>query len=237
MEEMKGSESPQQERVKIPGEEVHVLLKSIRNGNCQVEDIKKSYAENLLTLDQHSFLMTELAEMLEADSLTGLNSSRLLKPKIGKLIELLNSQEGLNSRLNSVIVAVVDLNKFKPINDTYGHLAGNKALRFFAERLREVTKDGSDVLFRMGGDEFVIVIPIRTDRDVSDQDKEQIFKRLETSINTNFDFRPTDSDERIQVTASIGYATAPRGYKGTYEDLLKKADEHMYENKTKGETR
>ena len=110
----------------------------------------------------------------------------------------------------------IDLDRFKEVNDTYGHEAGDEVLRTLAERMRDEVRDG-DITARLGGDEFVILLP-----DVGD-DAEAIARRVHDALITPVDVDGTETS----VGASIGMAFFPED--GTDLDLLRKrADDAMY---------
>lgn len=113
----------------------------------------------------------------------------------------------------------IDLDHFKQVNDTYGHLVGSKLLRELATFLR-----GSlrliDYAFRYGGDEFVILLP-QTDKESASI----VARRLREQLNTTVFIR--DEGLNLRVTASIGLATYP-GDATTKADMIRMADEAMY---------
>ncbi len=118
-------------------------------------------------------------------------------------------------------ILFIDLNKFKPVNDTYGHDAGDAILKGVAERLTALFPKRA-LTTRLGGDEFAILL--------LDSTKEQAQAHVDSikeSLSTPFDFNGTD----IEIGASVGISTYPED--GTNpEALLKLADEGMYEEKT-----
>ncbi len=113
----------------------------------------------------------------------------------------------------------IDLDHFKQVNDTYGHLIGSKLLRELATFLR-----GSlrliDYAFRYGGDEFVILLP-QTDKESASI----VARRLREQLNATVFIR--DEGLNMRVTASIGLATFP-GDATTKADMIRMADEAMY---------
>ncbi|MBI4461949.1 MAG: sensor domain-containing diguanylate cyclase [Acidobacteria bacterium] len=113
----------------------------------------------------------------------------------------------------------IDLDHFKGVNDTYGHLIGSKLLRELADLLR-----GSlrliDYAFRYGGDEFVVLLP-QTDKESA----YTVARRLRERLNAH-EFL-SDEGLNLQLTASIGIATYPIDAK-TKADLIRLADEAMY---------
>jgi diguanylate cyclase (GGDEF)-like protein len=157
----------------------------------------------------------QLWDMAVTDSLTGLYVRRYF---MVKLQEEMHRAERYNKRL-SVIMA--DLDRFKKINDTYGHDAGDRALKAIGKFLQKNIRD-VDAIARYGGEEFVMLIP--------DADKEDAFclaERLREKLaKVKFEDLPP-------VTISLGIATFPSD--GTdLEELIKMADAAMYEAKQQG---
>ena len=113
------------------------------------------------------------------------------------------------------------MDKFKSINDEYGHAVGDMVLAILAQRLLKATRE-SDTVGRIGGDEFVVVAENIADED----DIWKLVDRYESVINKPI---PTE-DSELQVHASIGTACFP-GDAQTASELLEIADERMYQNK------
>jgi diguanylate cyclase (GGDEF)-like protein len=123
---------------------------------------------------------------------------------------------------------VCDLDNFKKINDTFGHLVGDKVLRETAKIIKNNIRDGIDVAARWGGEEFVIVLPF-TDVDSA----YKIAERIRVNINSH---KYSGLPENYVITASFGVATYPIHAK-TKNDLFKKADEAAYISKKNGKNR
>ncbi len=128
-------------------------------------------------------------------------------------------------KINKLSVVILDLDKFKKINDSYGHLIGDEALKFFSATINKVLK-GSYFVARYGGDEFVIVMPDSSDKKescrVALQIKEALkIERLSTIVG------------RLRLRTSIGVATYPDDSK-TPKDLLQMADQALYYAKRHG---
>lgn len=119
-------------------------------------------------------------------------------------------------------LALIDLDKFKPINDQYGHAAGDVVLAEVVRRLQAVIR-GGDAVFRLGGDEFGILIT----RSTSAEAVSPIFRRIELALA-----QPIKISEDLLVTCgvSIGFAAVPDDAVDE-KHLLQKADERMYEMK------
>jgi diguanylate cyclase (GGDEF)-like protein len=117
----------------------------------------------------------------------------------------------------------VDLDRFKPVNDTLGHAAGDELLVKVAERLAGLLRD-EDVVGRIGGDEFLLVLP-----GVGDPDEAKaIGERVHEALHRPFEI----SGEVVAIGASIGVACGPEG--STSDDLVAHADEAMYVSKREG---
>jgi diguanylate cyclase (GGDEF)-like protein/PAS domain S-box-containing protein len=122
-------------------------------------------------------------------------------------------------------VVYVDLDKFKPVNDTLGHAAGDELLVLVGERLKLASRD-SDVIGRLGGDEFLIVL-----RDVpSSRVAMQVAERISMTVCGCFELSSGEADLR----ASIGVACGTHGTV-TAEELVRQADAAMYRSKSDGQ--
>lgn len=125
-----------------------------------------------------------------------------------------------------VIVAYVDVDRFKDVNDTLGHAAGDTLIVAVAKRLRMVM-GANDCLARFGGDEFAVL------RCSSDPDAgAELIKRLRMAFETNFDIY----GQYVRMTASIGVASAPE-HGASPEELMRHADIALYEGKNSGRDR
>jgi TonB family protein len=153
------------------------------------------------------------------DDLTGLYNRRLLS-------ELLrDGWAALLERHGTVALMVLDLDLFKEVNDTWGHIAGDHALRAAAEQLRRHLRE-SDMLIRYGGDEFVAVLP-----GIAEDEVEGLVDRARRALAVNR-FRPNDRTPPVDlpIAFSHGVAVAPRdGVSG--EEVLRRADARLYEEK------
>lgn len=153
------------------------------------------------------------------DILTGLCNRAMFTKQLEEAVE-----ETKKNQEASFAVLFLDLNNFKLINDSLGHLAGDQLLIEVARRL-EMCVRGMDTVARLGGDEFTILLsPIK-----NIQEAEQIADRIKNVL-----IQPIKlAGEKIFVTASIGIASNEGGYDKA-EDLLRDADTAMYEAKAMG---
>jgi two-component system cell cycle response regulator len=127
----------------------------------------------------------------------------------------------------SIALLVIDIDNFKAVNDTYGHLVGDVALKDIAEILRRSVRV-FDVCARFGGDEFVIVMPGSTGVSAA-----RIAERIRMKIEQ---YRPADRTlARLKVTVSVGLAVSSRDMAPA--QLLERADRALYTAKNLGKNR
>ncbi len=161
------------------------------------------------SLKQHAFF----------DPLTGLANRLLLVDRFQ-----LAMQHARRSR-RQFAVLMVDLNKFKAINDTYGHAAGDTVLTTVAQRLVSAVR-ASDTVARLGGDEFALIIESVSERDQIATLGQKLVDMLTEDVTLN-------SGDVVSVGASIGIAWYPKDGENL-KDILDVADQAMYFCKTSG---
>jgi two-component system cell cycle response regulator len=158
--------------------------------------------------------------MALTDSLTGLYNRRYLEVHLGKLLE---KNEESNKAL---AVLMIDIDFFKPVNDTYGHKAGDEVLKVVSQRLKDNLRS-FDLVARLGGEEFVAILP-----DVSENRAYMVAERLRRAIGeATFDI--SIQPEPITITISIGAIIIPAGNMPVLE-ALERADKMLYEAKESG---
>ncbi|MGB3388648.1 MAG: PleD family two-component system response regulator [Pseudaminobacter sp.] len=167
--------------------------------------------------------VTQTIEMAVTDGLTGLHNRRYLDSHLHTLFDR------AVARRRSLSVMITDLDRFKTVNDTYGHDGGDDVLREFARRLRKNVR-GIDLACRYGGEEFVIVMP-DTDAGIA----EKVAERIRAEI-ARTPFVIGKDGRSLDITISIGVSSLRRGA-DTVEDLMKRADLALYEAKTGGRNR
>lgn len=180
--------------------------------------IKSEYTEALLDLQEEKVRTYEILSYI--DPLTALYNRR----KYTETLELLIKKVEKHRELFSLLVA--DLDKFKNINDKYGHDAGDEVLKRFAKMLTKTVGERGTVA-RIGGEEFAIVLP-NTDHKAAMEIANEI---LEATRQMNFDH----IDPNLTLTTSIGLETFHNG--DTLEELIDSVDKNLYRAKDEGRNR
>jgi diguanylate cyclase (GGDEF)-like protein/PAS domain S-box-containing protein len=162
-----------------------------------------------------------IQHLADHDALTGLLNRRLLEDRLQQSITLARRNDAL------VAVMLIDLDGFKAVNDQFGHLMGDYALRTVARRLRECVRE-SDTVARLGGDEFVVLLSGQRVPEDSSLVAEKIIAGLSEPVAAG--------GRRFEIGASIGISIYPRDGT-TPEALLKHADAAMYRVKEAGKNR
>lgn len=194
---------------------LYMFLMTIR-GNGEYWDA----LENELKLQEKS---KELKELSRTDVLTGLFNRRYLD-------ELMEVEWKRASREDSVISVVIgDIDHFKDVNDTYGHLAGDECLKEIARVLKNTFQRETDILARYGGEEFFVVLP--------GTDSETAFIMAETARQEIKSNRVHYAGQQISMTISFGVATMIPQFRQDKDEIISKADCALYKAKNEGRNR
>ncbi len=178
----------------------------------------------------------EIRQLAFYDNLTGLPNRRLLDDRLGQTI--------MANRRNPVYGALMflDLDNFKPINDTYGHSVGDRLLVEAAHRIKSCVRE-TDTVARFGGDEFVVLLAeLDADRDTSQQHAHAVALKILASLAEPYTLQVHSGDPHRQpvshrCTASIGLVIFGSRDNASPEDLTKWADVAMYQAKSEGRDR
>lgn len=162
-------------------------------------------------------------ELAVTDGLTGLNNRRYLDNHLRLLFER------AKARGRALSICMTDIDRFKSINDTYGHEAGDEVIKELANRIRSTVR-GADLACRYGGEEFVVVMP-----DTNIEMAAAIAERLRGAIEGT-PFRLGASGLEVHVTASLGIATTGSATEGPAQ-LIRSADTALYAAKNAGRNR
>ncbi|MGI6557535.1 MAG: diguanylate cyclase domain-containing protein [Limnochordia bacterium] len=169
-------------------------------------------------------LYEELFAQVAIDDLTGVFNHRFLNAHLDDLL----------NREDQVYVIMIDLDDFKELNDSMGHLAGNELLRTIAERLQKVLREG-DILARWGGDEFVVVPGDQLDRYQAELLADRIRRNISLACD-EFLERHADQTSGATLTASVGIACTSDLVRDK-EELLRLADQALYQAKAGGKNK
>ena len=155
----------------------------------------------------------ELEKLANTDALTGLYNERYLSERLKR-----------NGKLRKKFAMFyLDLDRFKPVNDTYGHDMGDRLLKAVSRRLCKCIRK-TDYAFRIGGDEFSLIIE---EGNINDEFCEMMVRRIKSVID-----RPFDIEGRLlSVDTSCGYAIYPE-HSQKIDEIRIMADHRMYEDKT-----
>ena len=164
--------------------------------------------------------VTELSRVARHDPLTRLPNRLLFHERLAWAPAEARREGGHTALL------MLDLDRFKPVNDLHGHAAGDRLLVMVADRLRETVRE-TDTVARLGGDEFAVVAHV-ADPDLA----QNIAQRIITSISKPFSFM----DLNVQIGCSIGIALNPPD-EADAEILVQRADTALYRAKSEGRNR
>ena len=207
----------------------------IRAVKCVCEKLyyayeNKKYEESLEVLVEErtkelQAIQKELTSMVNKDPLTNLYNRRYFNDVSQVLLNLARREK------DGLSFMMIDIDRFKLVNDTYGHLVGDIVLKELAHVLLKVTRN-SDVVIRFGGEEFFIILPnihIKGALKIAQKIRERI-KDLDIHIKNNV-------DKLIKFTVSIGITECYCDDDKDVDTIVRRADEAMYEAKHNGRDR
>ncbi|PCK32208.1 GGDEF domain-containing protein [Pseudoalteromonas piscicida] len=186
---------------------------------ARTKALQASLTELEIEVEKRKSLQDKLEFDAYHDNLTQLANRKFLFNELNKMSARSTRQPV------SVYLGYLDLDNFKPINDSHGHHSGDEVLVHVARRLQEALRE-YDFVCRIGGDEFVFVI----NEKIAQTLLESLANRLLNTINEDI---LLSNGERVNVGCSIGMAIA-EGVEFSAESLLKRADQALYESKRRG---
>jgi diguanylate cyclase (GGDEF)-like protein len=157
------------------------------------------------------------------DELTGLFNRRHL---ITRLDEEIKRSRRLEKKLGCILI---DIDHFKSINDNYGHLFGDEALRSISSLIQKSIRS-YDILGRIGGEEFLVILP-----DTNFEETRNFAERIRTDIKDNFELK-TESSGAIKITVSLGISEMQYS-DPSIDDIIQRADRGLYKAKNSGRDR
>jgi diguanylate cyclase (GGDEF)-like protein len=159
----------------------------------------------------------EMTRLANFDTLTGLANRRQFRAYLDSLLSA-------NAYGDQVMLLILDLDNFKQINDSLGHMVGDEVLREVGQCLLTITTDG-ELLARLGGDEYALIVPGNFDEDQCMARGHALLKTLREPLMID--------DKRIEVRGSVGVAYSPQ-HGARADELLKAADTALYASKDAG---
>lgn len=195
-----------------------VTISSVRGDHGEVSHFVGIFSDITRLKEQE----TRLRVMAHYDSLTGLPNRVLFSDRLQQAMALSRRQG------SKLAVVYIDLDEFKPVNDAFGHDAGDQLLIEIASRMRAVLRE-EDTLARLGGDEFAAIV-------INVQDEASLQGLLLRLLGRVAD--PVRvARHTVEVSASIGYTLYPQAKQLDGDQLLRQADQAMYEAKHRGRNR
>ncbi|HWS77368.1 MAG TPA: 7TM diverse intracellular signaling domain-containing protein [Thermomonas sp.] len=201
----------------------------LRNENIRIVQQTNEQLERSV-IDRTKQLRTAMAQLGEAnvqlreysqrDPLTGVYNRRHFREAFEQALEA-RKDNG-----KPLALLLLDLDHFKRINDTYGHLAGDDCLNFAARSMEDVVLPHGGLVARFGGEEFVAVLPGAGAQDALQVAEAVRLRIQQASVST--------SGYHIRLSASIGVHTVPDGHQATPEDVIRIADAALYRAKDDG---
>lgn len=196
-------------------EELLNMQRELAERQKELEKKKESIGKmDLKKLEEDNFALKDLAE---TDSLTGLNNRRYFIQEIEKFINISQSQ--------ILAVYMIDVDFFKNVNDTYGHLAGDEALMLIANAIKNAISE-YDLLCRYGGEEFSVMSVVENKEEAC-LFAENIRKSVE-SIEFTF------NETRVPLTISVGFTIKLPDDTSNIDIILNSADKALYKAKDSG---
>lgn len=208
-------------------ESVHIkeeLFLTQKKQNEKLESEVASRTKDLeIALNKVNLLNEELSDLSTMDQVTGVRNRRYFDDMLDK-----EYRRALRNR-STISLIMVDLDHFKNVNDTYGHLAGDLCLKTVANAMYNIVKRPPDLVCRYGGEELGIILP-DTDHSGAMTIAERIRHQIE---NLNIVF----TNQKITITASLGVASFIPNNNKSVGLLIELADKALYQAKKEGRNR
>lgn len=206
--------------------EVYALFQRLQQSKSQLIgyqlELEEKVAIRTLELERAN---NKLQRLAEKDPLTGLYNRRYAENHFQAIQELCQRSDEV------IAIALLDLDKFKYINDTYGHDGGDLALKRVAALLSQEFKRDSDIIVRYGGEEFLLIMPLCNALKI-EAHLDSFRQKLENVV-----IELTHAKQKFQVTTSIGAVIGNGTFSDSLEQWVKQADINLYQAKNTGRNR
>lgn len=196
----------------------HRWIRSVGQAVWDADGRVLRFAGSTVDIDAQKRAEEKLAHLAHHDTLTGLPNRNLLRDRLPQLLSRARRNR------SSVGVMLIDLDRFKLVNDTLGHTVGDQLLVEVARRLLECTR-GGDTVARLGGDEFAVLLPDMPDAQKARTVAQKILDRLAAPMLLD--------GHEVYVNASIGITVFPDDSEDQ-DTLIRNADVAMYSAKEQG---
>lgn len=207
----------------------YIIVSFKENGlqHSQIIDLLSAVVEQLKTGMTNIYHLSQVTYQANHDALTGLYNRKYFIQKLEGSLKSLRMKPDENMHYS---IAMIDLNRFKLINDQFGHVAGDEVLRCISHKMLDATRH-EDVLARIGGDEFALIFMCSVDEEV-----ENMLTRIQESvylpISLNHVIADSSQEVKVQISASIGAIKNIEQF-SSLQDVLRAVDSAMYHAKEK----
>jgi len=184
------------------------------------ENVEERTFELQIALRELQDVNSELEQKNMEDPLTGLYNRRYFQQHLERELRRTMRRE------LPLALLMIDVDHFKPINDTHGHLVGDQVLKQLAGLMNQHAKRAADVVCRYGGEEFAIILP------ETDLDDARLFAEQLLSMVREQRFETDVGEQRITISAGV-ISTSNRIFDNV-DELFKAADEALYTAKNQG---
>lgn len=195
------------------------IVPLLQSAHQQTRTLKQNVQKISLEVTQLKRELERATSIANTDELTNVPNRRGFNQYIKKLIEEANEQTSTFSML------LVDIDHFKGINDDYGHLVGDSILRYLAKLFSNETK-GKDFIARIGGEEFVVLLPQTTYDDAV-----KVANKIRDKVAKN-PLQVRNQEKKLNITVSIGVGFYQLGE--PVDSLFERADQSLYLAKNRG---